>query len=71
MVEHLDGHIHCKETGHHICEGPNGSTCLECNKPAGTIYGPYWCPDHDSQRIHNLLNDLRTIRNGLEEKGQL
>lgn len=36
---------------------PSGRTCVEegCDKPAGTPWGPYRCPDCDDARIELIL----------------
>lgn len=42
---------------------PSGRTCIEpgCDKPAGTPWGPYWCPDHDDERIERIDRQLAQI----------
>lgn len=42
-----DAHPNCTEG--HTCQVPSGRPCVErgCTEPAGTLWGPLWCPDHD------------------------
>ena len=37
--------------------------CAEkgCTEPAGTPWGPYWCADHDDERIHRISRQLNGI----------
>ena len=49
-AEEMDqSHPNCTEG--HVCQEPSGRTCLGCDEPAGTIWGPYWCPEHDKERL--------------------
>lgn len=45
----------------HQCHIPSGRTCIEpdCPLPAGTPWGPYWCPDHDAARLNRVSVGLR------------
>lgn len=46
---------------HTRCRRPSGHACIDCGKDAGTLWGPYWCPDCDVirlDRIDKSLNDL-------------
>lgn len=61
MTTHLNGHPKCLQAGHHTCQKPSGLTCYECDNPAGTDWGPYWCPDHDSRRVERLLQQLQEL----------
>lgn len=45
---------------HVDCLRPSGRTCVECDQPAGTLWGPYFCPACDVAR-------LRTINAGLAD----
>jgi hypothetical protein len=49
--------------------------CIEkdCREPAGTPWGPYWCADHDDERINRISRNLRGIvddlhRHRIEER---
>jgi hypothetical protein len=57
----------------HICREPSGRVCIEkgCEEPAGTGWGPYWCPDHDVERLDNISAGLRDIASalGIQEGG--
>jgi len=49
----------------HVCQKPSGRTCVEegCDLPAGTLWGPFWCPRHDQERLDRIsasLEDLLT-----------
>lgn len=56
-----DAHPKC--TGGHVCQQPSGRLCVEqgCNEAAGTLWGPYWCPEHDRQRLDRISANLRQI----------
>jgi len=41
----------------------------DCDEPAGTPWGPFWCADHDDERIgrvsaefQSLVAELRALR---------
>jgi hypothetical protein len=58
-------------TGHgyrHTCQRPSGQTCVEagCDQPAGTRWGPYWCPDCDVERLDRIMASLEAIAGQLE-----
>lgn len=58
----LSGHIPCQEAGQHVCQEPSGRSCAEgCDQPAGTLWGPYWCPDHDSQRLARISAQMENL----------
>lgn len=40
----------------HVCAQPSGWVCIEtgCQKAAGTFWGPYWCPEHDKERLDRI-----------------
>lgn len=42
---------------------PSGRTCVEpgCGKPAGTPWGPYWCPDCDDKRMDRVSASLESL----------
>ena len=54
-------HPNCTEG--HVCEKPSGRPCFEegCLQPAGTLWGPYWCPDHDRERLERISRSLDEI----------
>lgn len=47
----------------HKCQKPSGRTCYErgCEQPAGTLWGPYWCPDCDVVRLDRITASLLSI----------
>lgn len=51
----------------HLCHKPSGWTCVEhgCEQPAGTYWGPYWCPDHDVERLDRIGAGLADILGAL------
>lgn len=40
---------------------PSGRKCVECGKPAGTPWGPYWCPECDDKRIERIDRGFRSL----------
>jgi hypothetical protein len=58
-----DAHTPCMEAGEHICQQPSGRTCVEpdCTQGAGTWWGPYWCPEHDKERLDRISDQLDAI----------
>jgi hypothetical protein len=60
-TENHGAHPRC--TDGHVCQKPSGAPCIEpgCNEPAGTLWGPLWCPDHDRERIARVDRNLRAI----------
>ena len=61
-------HKKCMEAGVHICQKPSGRSCYEqpCSEPAGTSWGPYWCPKHDKDRLDHVSAGFARIANSLE-----
>lgn len=48
----------------HPGNGPDhhtGKICIEkdCEEPAGTAWGPYWCVKHNGERIMRIGDALR------------
>lgn len=59
---HGTAHPHCREAGEHVCQKPSGRLCIEgCGQPAGTWWGPMWCPDCDLIRIDRVSEQLRKL----------
>lgn len=50
----------------HICQKPSGRACAEqpCDQPAGTWWGPYWCPEHDKQRLDRVTRGFASVMEG-------
>lgn len=46
----------------HRCHEPSGRPCVDCGKPAGTPWGPLWCPDCDVIRLDRVSAQLAGIR---------
>jgi hypothetical protein len=55
----------------HTCHEPSGRTCLDCDRPAGTPWGPYWCPDCDVKRLDRCTAGLMEIQAALDEQREL
>ncbi len=43
-----------------------GKPCIEhgCSKPAGTDWGPYWCFEHNVERIRRCDAGFKSIEAG-------
>ena len=54
-------HPNC--TAGHVCQRPSGRECIErgCQEAAGTIWGPYWCPEHDRERLDRITASLEAL----------
>ena len=61
MNDDLTGHIPCHAAGRHVCAEPSGRRCVDCDNPAGTRWGPLWCPDCDSRRLARLDAGFKQI----------
>ncbi len=66
-----DSHEQCMSAGKHICQEPSGRRCYAqpCEKPAGTRWGPYWCPEHDKERLDRISENLEQIAASLASQG--
>jgi Zn finger protein HypA/HybF involved in hydrogenase expression len=54
-------HQRCGDAGAHICQVPSGRKCVDCGKPAGTKWGPYWCPACDQIRLDRITEGMEEI----------
>jgi hypothetical protein len=56
-------HPKCQTERGHICQKPSGKHCYEmpCPEPAGTLWGPYWCPKHDQERLERITRALEMM----------
>jgi hypothetical protein len=56
-------HPHCHGPEGHVCEEPSGRTCVEtdCDQPAGTLWGPLWCPAHDEERLNRVSGGIENL----------
>lgn len=54
-------HAKCSEG--HICQEPSGRVCCEpgCDEQAGTWWGPYWCPEHDKERLYRISRSFESM----------
>lgn len=55
-------HPQCWGPGGHVCQVPSGRDCIDCGQPAGTAWGPYWCPDCDVKRLDKISANLESIQ---------
>jgi hypothetical protein len=60
-------HQRCKDAGEHVCQVPSGRVCVDCDQPAGTSWGPYWCPPCDEKRLDKCTAGLDAALAGLSE----
>lgn len=60
-------HSKCMAAGAHICQVPSGRRCAEwaCEEPAGTHWGPHWCPEHDKERLDRVSAGFDAISKSL------
>ena len=73
MNENDHSHPNCERTATgilHVCQEPSGQPCVEdgCDKPAGTWWGPLWCPDHDVERLDRISRNLKSMVASLESR---
>lgn len=63
-------HPRCVRPDGHTCQQPSGRRCLEpgCDEPAGTEWGPMWCPEHDADRIDRISGQLERIADAMAER---
>lgn len=56
-------HPQCVSAGEHVCQHPSGRGCVEtgCDKPAGTWWGPNWCPEHDKERLDRVTGQFLAL----------
>lgn len=59
----VKSHQRCIDAGKHICQVPSGQACIEpgCDRVAGTLWGPLWCPEHDQERLDRVSRQMREI----------
>lgn len=63
-------HPNCHGPEGHVCAKPSGRACYEqpCPEPAGTLWGPYWCPAHDEERLDGISRNLEDIKADMEAR---
>lgn len=52
---------------------PSGLKCADCGEPAGTPWGPYWCPDCDDKRVARIdkgMNEIQANFDRMERDGK-
>ena len=45
----------------HDCHKPSGRACIECGAPAGTPWGPYFCPPCDVERLDRITRQMEAL----------
>lgn len=55
-------HPNCHGPDGHVCQRPSKRACIECGEPAGTLWGPHWCPDCDEVRLDRIDASLRSLQ---------
>mgnify|MGYP007028447013 FL=1 len=45
----------------HSCHEPSGRPCIECGAPAGTPWGPHFCPECDVIRLDRIDANLLAL----------
>lgn len=68
----MAAHQKCVDAGAHICQCPSGRVCIEpgCEEPAGTSWGPLWCPAHDQERLDRVGAQMRSIARDVDAQHQ-
>lgn len=63
-------HQRCIDAGEHVCQKPSGEGCIEpgCDRPAGTLWGPLWCPEHDQERLDRVSGQMAEITASFSER---
>ena len=59
-------HPNCHGPRGHVCQEPSGRQCIDCGEPAGTLWGPLWCPDCDVKRLNGISRSLRELARELD-----
>jgi hypothetical protein len=65
-------HPLCQDAEGHVCQKPSGLACdsQPCGRPAGTHWGPYFCPEHDEARLVAIDTALQDISARLSRMGR-
>jgi hypothetical protein len=46
-----------------------GKLCIEgCGRPAGTLWGPFWCQSCNAERIERIDGQLKSLIVSFKEK---
>ncbi len=65
-------HAKCWKGDHyeHVCQKPSGHLCGEqpCDQTAGTDWGPFFCPDHDVQRLERVSAGFADLKASLAKR---
>lgn len=54
----------------HVGNSPKhhtGKPCIEsgCDRPAGTAWSPYWCFEHNVERMDRISKQMENLRRSL------
>lgn len=62
-------HPDCDHPDGHTCQAPSGRECVipVCTEPAGTLWGPLYCPEHDAERLDHIAASLEEIRRSFHD----
>lgn len=65
----MPAHPRCQGPEGHVCQVPSHKPCYEkgCEEPAGTLWGPHWCPRHDQERINRISAQMQDMQRALGE----
>ena len=55
----------------HVCHEPSGRSCIECGAPAGTWWGPYYCPECDVTRLDRCSAGMDRMLDELAVQAEL
>lgn len=63
-------HPGCTRPDGHVCHRPSGKRCIEpdCDRPAGTLWGPHWCPECDAVRLDRISRRFDQIADEMEAR---
>lgn len=71
MSDHKDqtekaqrSHPRCERPNGHTCQQPSGRVCIVggCGGEAGTDWGPFWCPEHDAERLDRISEGFAEVQ---------
>ena len=60
-----DPHHPNKGRAHHT-----GKLCIEkgCTNPAGTAWSPYWCQQHNAERMNRISQSFQELKDLLDHE---
>lgn len=57
-------HPNCERPSGHVCQKPSARICVDCDQPAGTLWGPMWCPECDANRLDHVSRQMESLLGG-------